>query len=83
MFTSPTDPFRILKVIHIHSSVDGRLGCFHVLAIVKRAAMKLGYIDTSLSIMVFSGYMPGNGIVGSYGNSSIPSFFKKSPYCFP
>ena len=50
----------------IHSSVDGHLGCLHVLAIVNRAAMNNG-IHVSLSILVSSGYMPRNGIAGSYG----------------
>ena len=40
----------------IYSSVDGPLGCFHVLAIVKTAAMNNG-IHASFSVMVFSGYV--------------------------
>ena len=50
----------------IHSSVDGHLGCFHVLAIVNSAAMNNG-IHVSFSILVSSGYMPRSGIAGSYG----------------
>ena len=58
----------------IHSPVDGHLGCFHVLAIVNSAVIKI-WVHASLSIMVFSRHMPNNGIVGSYG-SSIPSFLR-------
>ena len=50
----------------IQSSVDGHLGCFHVLAIVNSAAVNNG-IYVSLSILVSSGYMPRNEIAGSYG----------------
>ena len=49
----------------IHSSVNGRLGCFHVLAIVNSAAMKNG-IHVSF---------PRSGIAGSYGGF-IPSFLR-------
>ena len=56
----------------IHSSVDGHLGCFYVLAIVNSAAMNTG-IHVSLSILVSSGYMPRSGIAGSYGDF-IPGF---------
>ena len=50
----------------IHSSVDGRLGCFHVLAIINSAAGNIG-IHMSFSILVSSGYMLRSGIDGSYG----------------
>ena len=59
-------------IFFIRSSVDGHLDCFHVLAIVNTAAVNIG-MNASFQIMVFSGYMPRNGIAGSYG-SSIFSF---------
>ena len=52
----------------IHSSADGHLGCFHVLAIINSAVMKIG-VHVSLSVLVSSVCMPSSGIVGSYGNS--------------
>ena len=58
----------------IHSSVNGHLGCFYVLAIVNNAAMKNG-IHVSFSILVSSGYMPRSEIVGSYGGF-IPNFLR-------
>ena len=65
----------------IHSSVNGHLGCFHVLAIVNSAAMNNG-IHVSFSILLSSGYMPSSGIAGPYGGF-IPSFFKESAYHHP
>ena len=56
----------------IHSSANGYLGCFHVLAIVKSAVINTG-VNMSLSILVSSVCMPSSGTAGSYG-SSISSF---------
>ena len=56
--------------VFIHSSVDGHLGCLHVLAIVNSTAMNNG-IHVSFSILVSSGYMPRSGIAGF-----IPSFLR-------
>ena len=65
----------------IHSSADGHLGCFHVLAIINSAVMNIG-VHMSLSDLVSPVCMPGvyalvcnprSGIAGPYG-SSISSF---------
>ena len=58
----------------IHSSAEGHLGCFHVLAIINSAAMNIG-VHVSLSDLVSSVCMPRSGIAGSYG-SSISSFLR-------
>ena len=53
-------------IFFIHSSVNGHLGCFYVLAIVNSAAMG---VCISFHMMVFSRYSPRRGISGSYSNS--------------
>ena len=47
------------------SSIDGHLGCFHVLAIVNSAAIYI-WVHVSFRILAFSGYMSSSGISGSY-----------------
>ena len=56
-------------IFFISSSVDERLGCFHVLAIVNSAALNTG-VHMSFWIVVFSGCIPGGGIAASYGSLS-------------
>ena len=77
-------PFYGWVISHTHTPptsslctpVDGHFGCFHVLAIVNSAAMNTGvHVSFQIRVFVFSGYMPRNGIAGSYGNS-IFSFFR-------
>ena len=60
--------------VFIHSSVDGHLGCFHVLAIVNSAAVN-NRIHMSFSVLTSSGYMPRSGIAGFYGGF-VPSFLR-------
>ena len=62
------------RTFFIHSSVDGHLRCFHVLATVNSATMNNG-IHMSFSILVSSVYMPRSGIAGSYAGF-IPSFLR-------
>ena len=57
----------------IHSSADGHLGCFHVLAMINSAAINI-VVHVSLSDLVCLVCMPRSGIAGSYG-SSISSVF--------
>ena len=58
-------------IFFISSSIDGHLGCLHVLAIVN-AAKNIG-VNVYVLIVFFSGYMSSSGIAGSYG-SFIPNF---------
>ena len=54
------------------SSVDGHLGCFHVLVIINSVAVNNG-VHVSLSVLGSSWYTPRDGIAGSCGGF-IPVF---------
>ena len=51
----------ICYIFLLHLFVDGRLGCFHVLAVVNSASINTG-VQVSFQTMFFSGYMPRSGI---------------------
>ena len=58
VYTSP--------IFFIHSSADGHLGGFHILAVVNSVAVN---IEGHVSFIVLSGYIPRSGTAGSYSNS--------------
>ena len=64
----------VCEVFLNQSSVDGHLGCLHILTFVNSAAINIG-VHVSFLIVILSGYMPRSRITGSYG-SSIFSFLR-------
>lgn len=62
-------------VAFIQPSVDGRLGCFRILAVVNKAAVNGGVHEAfRISVFVFFRNVPRSGIAGS-GSSSIFVFW--------
>ena len=53
----------LYHILFIHSSVDGHLGCFHILAIVNRAAMNTG-VHVSFKLLFSQGICPVVGLLG-------------------
>ena len=69
-------------ILFIHSSVDGNLGCFHLLAVNNTTVNMSIQISLWDSAFTSFGYKPRSAISGSYG-SSIFNFLRKTPYYFP
>ena len=61
-------------IFFIHSSVDGHLGCVHILTIISSATVNIE-VHVSFWNLTFSGFIPSSGIAGSYGRS-IFSYFR-------
>uniref|UniRef100_A0A9L0TBK3 Uncharacterized protein n=1 Tax=Equus caballus TaxID=9796 RepID=A0A9L0TBK3_HORSE len=60
----------IYHIFFIQSSVDGHLGCFHVLAIVNNAAINIGVHGTfGIADFKLFEWIPSSGVAGSYGSS--------------
>jgi hypothetical protein len=59
----------------IHSSVEGHLSSFQLMAIIHKAAMNIGEHVSYLQVGTSSGYMPRTGIAGS-SSSTMSNFLR-------
>ena len=56
-------------IFFIHSSVDGHLGCFRILAVVNSTATNIVvHVSFQLSVFVVFRYIPKGEIARSYGS---------------
>uniref|UniRef100_A0A8D1IA41 Uncharacterized protein n=1 Tax=Sus scrofa TaxID=9823 RepID=A0A8D1IA41_PIG len=70
-------------ILYIHSSADGHLGCFQLLAVVNNAATNM-HMQILLQDPAFhsSEYISKSSITGSYGNSSFNFFSTNTLFFF-
>ena len=55
-------PLYVCTSLFLHSSADGHLGCFHVLAVVNRAPVAIGvHVSFQIRVFVFSGFSVFSG----------------------
>jgi hypothetical protein len=62
-------------ICYIHSSVEGHLNCFQLLAIINKAAMNIVEHVSLLQVGISSGYLPRSGIAGS-STSTMSNFLR-------
>jgi hypothetical protein len=62
-------------IFYIHSSVDGHLGSFQLLAIINKAAMTIVEHVSLLHDGASSGYMPRSGIA-RFSSSTMSNFLR-------
>jgi hypothetical protein len=57
------------NIFYMHSSVEGHLGSFQLLAIINKAAMNIVEHVSFLLVGISFRYMPRRGIAGSSGST--------------
>ena len=74
----------IYHIFFIHSSIDGHLDCFTMLATVNNASknIKVHISFFLISVFVFLSKYPGEELL-NYITVVFFKFFEESPYCFP